>query len=260
MKMNLDHDSKYRLKRLNDTKSQKAMYRYLYSLLENDDFLKKVYFIRRKHKIPKQGFSPNDLSEESKKIMRGSSLNSVSCFHDVVILADELGLDYFWARDLLEYVIYNTLDISTPRGSVFTVKDIYKTLYGPFKSDKAPSGSTYEEVGIWEIKFFAKYNQAVLFIPPHVIKEDILDYVKKMYEVTISPIQQRYKKKNIRLGKVYIKNLGKQARDKRIYVLHKKGFSARKIVPIIAIEYKDNLDYTYINKIIRDQKRKNLQR
>ena len=90
-----------------------------------------------------------------------------------------------------------------------------------------------------------------LLISPYATGRDIIDFVKKKYKTQIEPAQSAYKWTGINIGKVRKRNLSVQERD--LFICKHKHLPTKRIVSLVADEYGEVLDYTYVNKIITEK-------
>jgi hypothetical protein len=99
-----------------------------------------------------------------------------------------------------------------------------------------------------------KYPIAIL-IHPYMTERDIIDLVKKTYKSDIEPLQKKYRKENITLGKSRKKSRKIAERNKLIYDNRNKPIS--EINTIINTKYGKLLEHSQIRKIIKDQEKLN---
>lgn len=94
----------------------------------------------------------------------------------------------------------------------------------------------------------------VIHISPYASQRDITDYIRKTYTKEIKPIQEKYKNKNIRLGKIKIKDIKIQERNEYIY--KNKHLPRKEISSLVVKKFGEYIDYGHIGKIISNINKK----
>lgn len=98
-----------------------------------------------------------------------------------------------------------------------------------------------------------KHPFAIL-ISPYANEREIVDYVKKTYNLAIKPVLDKYKNPKVKLGILRKRNATKKARNKFIY--ENRNLSTKELAHLVAEKFEDILEYTHINKIIKEEKKK----
>jgi hypothetical protein len=146
------------------------------------------------------------------------------------------------------YIIYNTWFDFWSFGGLVQVEDVNQYLNGPFQFEYE------EEANIDYLKgVFEEYPISIL-ISPYASQRDVIDFIKKTHVTHIRPLQEKYQKPDVKIGKVRKRNNKVLVRNKFIY--ENRNLSKRKIAHLVADNFDEVLDYTYIAKIISDEDNK----
>lgn len=237
------------------TESEEKMLNYVYSLSSDPNFKKKVAQIRKKYKIPSQGFKgvsygigPTGTEyAETPKILIGTKFDE-----DVDALSQEYFLDIIWGMFIGNYVKYNDFNATgTPEGPAFEVIDLNGYLNGPFTYFGDPKLEKKE--GLWYVRELAKTKPIAILLHPYASQRNIIDYIKKLYKSDILPLQDRLKNKDVRMETVRSKNSYVKERNQFIY--DHRDLPRKKLVSLVADTFGEILDLTYISKIISDMEK-----
>jgi hypothetical protein len=236
------------------TSAYKKTWNFIKSLVGDKGFEFDISEVRKKFNIPPKGFK--DILyvkiKGEKYIKTPPSLAEQPFRPDILELAQKYGLDFMWADVIEHYAVYNDLQITT-MGSTFETIDLAHSLSGPEEMEY--EGEKWLDDGNYEyIKERSKTHPVAILLSPYASQRDILDYVKKLYNISIKPALQRHQDPKIKIGKVRTKSYVVDVRNKFIY--ENRNLPKKKIVELIAKHFRDVLDYTYIAKIIKDEGRK----
>lgn len=234
------------------TESYKKTLSYIKGLISDPVFLKKVLRIRKKCKLPESGLPDTIYGQNPKTgdrfIVFPEHLDKTSFRNELSKLSKEFGLDIFWEEMIENYIVYNNLNIS-----VFTapmsIIDVKNCFFGPFQYGKAEAESSLDF-----LREISKTNPVALFIGPYASQREIIDYVKKLYKLTIKPIQNSYKNPKIKLGKIRKKDEKITIRNEFIY--QNKDLPRKDIMKLVTDTFGEVLDYGHIGKIISIEKLK----
>jgi hypothetical protein len=123
----------------------------------------------------------------------------------------------------------------------------------------AVSKYEYSLISIYDYKHPPKLQNnlypVVLRISPYASERVILDFIRDMYSGLIKPIQDNYKDKNIKLGRIRKRDDNIKERDKIIF--QNRGKSIKNIRKILAGK-KIYIDDGLIGKILSLQKTKRI--
>lgn len=215
--------------KLQQTQGSKKLWNYFLDLTKNPKFIKDIEEIREKY---------INVSKD-KEIIQPYFLREAE---DIAL---KYGLDaILWYEDIAMYIQDGTLN--QPHVSMCLISDILEEKQDPY------SDSTLE---IWDTAY-----PISLRISPYASKRDVLDYVSRMYNIYIKPLQKKYKKDEIKIGKAKNKKESIQKRNEFIY--ENRHLSRKEIMHLIGDKFGANaiIDYGYIGKIIslENKKRKNV--
>lgn len=226
--------------------------RNCFESMERDrDFMLKVGDLRKMLNLPKSGllFPENKkkaLENQSRIFSKLSEKNKIYYWRASADILNNYSLDIF--GDVLEYyIMYGSIEPFIIFGSVkfaqvFDLQEIFsEEHYG--KIDPMRIGNLEEVCD--------KLPIAIL-INPYMSQRDIVDFIKKTYEDWILPIQEDYKSKDTPVGKARKKS--SFAKERNEFIIKNNDKPAREIMTLVREKFGKAIDYTYINKIIRDDK------
>ena len=231
------------------TQGQEKMFAYLVSLSSNTDFVDRVKEIRQWFLLPEEGFKKQlkNIDEFVQSLPPYTNDRNEQIVFDKAIydLADQFGVTLVWLNAIRDYIFYNYFSYAKTSPLVDMV-DILGVL-----NDAERDGSDREALLGRILDNIADSFPLALLVSPYATGRDIIDFVKKEYKTQIEPAQSAYKLTGINIGKVRKRSPGVQERD--MFICKHKHLGTRKIVCLVADEYGEVLDYTYINKIIKEK-------
>lgn len=169
---------------------------------------------------------------------------------------EKYGLDIF--GEAFEYILfYNSVEPMFDFGyasfcEVYDLKNLTQMGKGLY-SNRAEDRSKELSWAFFDSEI-APTKPVAIFIHPYMSERDVIDYIKKMYKVAILPIQEKYQKKHIKLQGVRTKSKHKKTRNQ--FIFEHKDKPIKDLVSLIATEYKQIMDYTYVQTIIRTETEK----
>lgn len=236
------------------SKGVQKMWNYFLEITKTDYFRNFIKEIRKKYNIPLNGFKdechyipPKSLSFGQKQEIENEIITKI---------CEKYKLHYFDYYEIIEvYIYYNTLHLLGELGScgLFRVSDIIEEKEEPFSE-------------LFQRSDDMAYPIAVR-ISPYASQRDLIDFIKNriIWKKEIQFLQNKYKDKNIKIGKIKTKNKEIQRRNDFIY---KHRHSPRKEILYLLIEIakrKKNkilweLDQAEISKVIslENKKRKEM--
>jgi len=256
---NLKKVEKRYLKRIDEcysTQGYKKLWAYFLDITKKDYFQKVIKDIRKNFKMPLKGFKPIKVRnkiyyhyppkkweychnyEATKKINRAleSICNKYNLHH----------MD--WYETIEHYLFYNKIR------PIYHLNSSNLCLIQDLIEEKKEAELERKE-GVYN-GFFEKSDNfffpITIRINPYASQRDIIDYIKRMYP-TIKELQQKYIKKEVKIGKVRSKNKAIQKRNDFIY--KHKSKSLKEIRKLLA-KKKIFLDDGHIAKIIYLEKYK----
>ncbi|MEI6144329.1 MAG: hypothetical protein WCP91_01880 [Candidatus Berkelbacteria bacterium] len=233
-------DSKAKYEQLLDShyssQAHKKLWNYFLALSKTDEFINLVADLRKKYKIPKDGF----ISEE--RISPPPRLeNRFNADHEIIKAIEEYCLKYglhplgFFM--LIEDHIYYGGELEPDDGfsqlSLCTTSDLFEESIDPFDP------STQEA----DNKLFP----IAIRLSPYATERDILDFVKKTYKTTIKPALDMYKNKDSLIGKIKARDGKIQERNEFIY--QNRNLSLKELSDKVSDKFKEHLDEGLIGKI-----------
>ncbi|MCX6720149.1 MAG: hypothetical protein NTV36_03535, partial [Candidatus Staskawiczbacteria bacterium] len=161
-------------------------------------------------------------------------------------ICDKYKLPAYGYTDLLEpYVYYNV---------PFSFQS-YERNFGLLEVDELKN----------YIRKSAQGNKEELYpimikISPYASKNDLIDFVKNkfVWENEIEPLRDKYKDKNIKIGKFKTKN--EKIKERNDFVYENRHLPRIKIMKLVNDKFEGCVGYEYVNKIIalEDRKRKDV--
>jgi hypothetical protein len=219
---------------------------YILDLSRNKDFLQRVRKIREDVGIPTNGFDYPKSIKEFKRIEKKFNYNEkyVKEVTDLACHCEAIAFPQFLDSFVLFGNTKAVLDYMHTMLSVIEIADINSIFYGELtdslkdRTDGLRLSSITHPIGI--------------LIHPYMTQRDLVDAIKKLYKLQIEPIQKRYQKDKIMLGKARKKSNWAEERNKFIYE-NRIGKTKKEIISLVYEKFGGNLmDETYINKIIKD--------
>lgn len=259
-----------REKKLRKTSSFNKIWNYINSLTEDITFQRKIAQIRKKYNIPSNGIPPAGIKYMDTHTDTGVVKTRMAPdFLDERVWIDftkevnefaeeEYALLPNWSgHTIREYILYNILEMPELGSlSLFKVVDIKSFLEDRKYTEKElreADRMTFEEK-IARLRYISRRYPLAILISPYAAEREIVDYVKNLYNLEIKPIQKKYRNPNIRLGKTRKRNEEKKARNRFIY--ENKDTPSKQLVHLVYEKFGDTLDYTHINKIIKEKNEK----
>lgn len=229
------------LDRFASTKSHKKLLNYLEESLRAEG----IENIRKKYGIPINGFKDGNSYDkwnnalESKKRLKIFKLLG----NDIQKLSKKVNIFNFEGIEMVEsYLYFNSFDfIPNPCFvNLCIISDIILEREEPLT----------KEIAEGDDKMFP----IAIRVSPYASRRDIVDFVEGTYKLSIRPLQEKYAKKNVLIGKIKSKNPFIKERNEFIY--KNKVLPRRKIKELVEEKFNVSLDYEYIGKIISDENKK----
>lgn len=181
----------------------------------------------------------NDVEDLRKRQQKGEFEEYRKKMEAIDNLCLEYGLDPIMCEEILHFYVFEEKDAGAyPWAGMCMARD---------KEDED------EDMPYTRERWGTTYP-VVLRISPYASKRDILDYVKKMYKHSIAPRQEKYRRDDIKLGKIKQKNPEIQKRNHFIYENRDKP--RKEIASLVAERFDEYLDVGHISKIISLEKKK----
>jgi len=235
------------LERYANTSGYKKFRNYVREIFESEYFQDFVVRIRKKYQIPEKGFGPENGYVFPPEIwtLRDNKKERDSFQEEINEVSKKYKIHFLDGLGIFEnYIFYNDTDYSIDLGGygLFLTVDIPQQKEEPFSKEIQDDDDLLYPIGI--------------HISPHASLRDILDYVKSTYKYEISFLQDKYKDKNIKLGKFKRRKSIIQERNDFIY--QNRDLPRKDIMRLVTDKFgsKNIIDYGYIGKIISLEKKK----
>lgn len=230
----------------------KKLTAYFTDLIRSDEFLVFTKNLRKKYGIPPRGYSWNTNQKHHefppKRWLEVYSSKYGDLIKELIEFCEKKDLFFADYTQSLQYLIF--ADISK---RPFNVPDFHFLLMA----------SDVLEEKKWERPKELIANEDTIFpialrVSPYASKRDILEYVAKNYTFEIKPVQDKYRSKDLKIGKVRVKDPEIQERNDFIY--KNKHLPRKNITRLLSERYgtgdKFLLDEGAIGKIISLERHK----
>ena len=175
------------------TAGHKKFLRYFEEVVNTKPFQKEVIRLRKKYQIPINGFDSNTQVFPPENWIYRFSKKSYELKKEIEKLCSKNHLHYMDSILLLEpYIFYNRLDLENlvyERGvfNLLHISDLAEEAREPYSKSFQNSDNLAYPVAIR--------------ISPYASLRDILDFVKNVYKLSILPLQEQYRIKDVKIGK-----------------------------------------------------------
>ncbi|MCK6462444.1 MAG: hypothetical protein L6Q29_01325 [Candidatus Pacebacteria bacterium] len=237
---------------IDSTSAQDKAWKYLKGLCEDPSFQQKIRRIRKKYNLPSDGIQ--EVRQAKSKVTGQETiylpehLSGTDFQKEVDRFTKELGLSWSWSEVIQYYITYNQWFDFWSYGGLVQVDDLNEYINGPFRYEGDEEG--YLEY----VKMILEEHPIAITVSPYATLRDMLDFLKKTYKTHIEPLQNKYKNADIKLGKMRKRNTSVLERNQFIY--KNKHIGSKKLMGLVSDKFGEVLDYTYIDKIISDEKKK----
>lgn len=219
--------------------AREKVFRYLFELIETDSFNDRVRQIRKGFCLPLNGLIATRKNNGTNIPIEWKNQKNklIIPFKEAI---KQLCLEFSlepknWSFTVQSYVLYRQLALNFKQSLGLIIVHEYTTKKVVEEDEHYP---------------------VVLRISPYATKRDLYDFINKVYKSEIKPIQEKYMKIGVRIGKSKKKNPFVEERDNFIYEnIH---LSNKEIMGLLMKKYGIDraIDYAYIGKIKLIQKKK----
>jgi hypothetical protein len=231
------------------TAGYKKIENYIKDLSRKPEFLMAVKNTRKEVGIPAGGFKYPDKSGKTQEIWDGKSF-----MNHVEKISEKYGIGNF-REFIASYLLFSNTKLVEDYHRILVIKTVDMRSVFTFDREKDPK--KIENVGkLLKLMFDSKTHPVGIFIHPYMSQRDIIDAVKKLYKSDIEPLQKKYRKEGIKFGVIRKKSERAEERNKFIYE-NRIGKSTAELVRLVSEKYGEVMDYTYINRIIKEEREKN---
>lgn len=239
-----------RRRKLIKSSGYKKIENYMKDLSKRPEFLAVVKEVRKKYDIPENGFGYSSIHSENAKISNRltDNVEFVECVKDV---AEQYGVSAF--REFIgSYFLFNNFKLFIGDMPVNVIKVLDMSTVSIKQKNKPADSMGKKALGLSPAELYP----VGILIHPYMSQRDILDAIKMLYKSEIEPLQKKYQKEKIKLGKVRKKSERVEERNKFIYE-NRLGKSRKELVRMVNEKFGEIMDYTYINRIIKEEREKN---
>jgi hypothetical protein len=232
--------AKHRQK-VRESKDVKKILNYISDLSVTKSFIKDIVQIRKKYLIPIDGFKDEDYEVfEGVQTIPEIWLSQEDDFFDSYLtdkkaLMKKYELPFTAGAMLTGYIEANVLGIPFFANGLCTVDD--------FKSLE-------ESLNDFDV---ANDHPVLIRVSPYASKRDILHFVEISFKNDIKPLQEKYKKKGISLGKARSKK--KEIKERNDFIYANKDLPIKEIRKLLA-KKKVFLDDGLISKVLSLEKKR----
>lgn len=219
-------------------------YNFVEKLFISKSFRKKMKIIRRENGIPNKGFGVSmfdNLVIKERQPRIPSNIKKEVFLADVKNLLKKYNLSSSWLDFFTDYILFNYF------GDYLDIRQIITLDLG------TKTGSSDLSKNIIKMAQCFDLNPIAILLPPSISQRDLEDYIKVNF-IKIKKIQNTYANKLWKINKLKQLKSKNDVRDRYIY--KHRHMPKKKLTSEIADKYGQILDYTYINKIIKKQRRR----
>jgi len=219
-------------------------YGFVKNLVIKKGFRKSVKFIRVIHKIPKDGFDSETFDKfilEEKTPRIPTKINKVSFLADIKNLLKYYNLSSDWLNFFSDYVLFNWF------GEYSDIRQIITLDLGTKTENRDEIKRTLEMSSFFDL------NPVALLLPPSISERELEDYLKKNFR-TIKKIQKKYINNAFKISE--LKQSKDKNRERDLFIYRKRDIPKKELMTELSKKFGKTLDYTYINKIIKKEKRR----
>ncbi len=229
-----------------DTRGFKELWRNIQDITRKESFKSQMQVLRKEFSIPVNGYRVEDKTwthppkewrhypnRFAKRIQIKQELDKI-CEEYQLLPRD-------WADMFENYLFYKKILFSWEPNShnLCFVSDATTNL-----------DSLGRSVNSVEKKIFP----VTLHISPYASERNIIDYIKKVYTTEIKPLQQRYVRQGVLIGKTRKRNnITSQIND---FIYENQDWSTKDLISYIHKKYRRTFDHGHIKKIISLENKK----
>lgn len=221
-----------------NTKGFKKLWNYFLAVFENDKFNEQILLLRKSYKIPRNGFR-NIAKKHSWDSDYGWKFN-LDISDEIEKITKNFNLFFPLSCEIIYYYLFfnkkNIPENSTP-DTLCYISDIIKEKRNPYETIINNKDKAYP---------------VAIRISAYASRRDIEDFINKIYKSDIQPLQEKYKNRDAKIGKIKSRNRDIQKRNDFIY--KNKNLPRTKIKEMVREKFGVKLNYEYIGKIISDEK------
>ncbi len=252
------------------TAGYKKVKNYVKDMARRPKFFEFLKVSRKKFGIPEKGFDYSTVEkkqdDEITKIWNSDEfweyLDKFVGEHKIPGLREFIGSYIFYNDTTLisneiKIPIICVVDISLLSGKKADTLALEAEKNLPLKAKGKLGANEIAQIGKFgQLMSYSETYPIAILLHPYMSQRDIVDAVKKIYKTHIEPLQKELRKKGMEMGIIRKKSKRAEERNKFIYE-NRIGKSRKELVRLVSDKFGEIMDYTYINKIIRDEKEKN---
>ncbi len=217
--------------------------RHLADVVVSADFIDEIQKLRRKYKIPENGFSVNDPHE----IEEHTKMSLWPIEWKYIDEDEDLDLYFKIEDELIRLAIAFGLP---PQCRVLFDHLVYRDKNSQLNSD---ASLCYISDRLEERKYKDEmvndfYYPIAIRVHPGASQNDITDFIKKNYTSIIKPLQEKYEDKMCPVGKTRNRKIDIRQRNDFIYENREK--SGKEIASLVLRKFGVSIDHGHVLKII----------
>lgn len=229
---------------LNSSSGHKKYVNYIRALVDTKEFQDFVVAIRAKYEIPAGGFKNEQQTIPPTEWEHRHKGKHRELTDEIEKFAQKNHLHRLDEDVLSIYVFYNEIEFpfSPNAYNLCTISDVLMEKEEPFSEEIQKDDDRLYPIAIR--------------VSPYASLRDILDFIKKTYKYHISELQNKYKEKGVKIGKVKARR--SEVRERNSFIYENRHLPRRKISQMIIEKFgsRQAIDYGYIGKIISLEKKK----
>lgn len=246
-----EFDKEHNTKAFYQTQGFKKLWNYYIGVVESDRFQLEVKGLRNKYDLPENGIAlpepgnPWSIPHPEWKHHADRKLYK-KLQDETKVLALKYGLlPKDWV-DVIESYIFHDISLICPEPNS---RNLCFVSDGETKKDSLGHDITSEDVAIYPVN---------LHISPHASKRDILDYIEKIYATEIEPLQKKYQRPDVKIGKFKSRKKSNQKRDR--FIEENSRLPRKELLKLVrknfSKELTESLDQGSIGKVLSYRKKR----
>jgi hypothetical protein len=219
-------------------------YGFIKELVTKGYFRNQIKRIRINNNIPVRGFSISKYDEfiiKEKYPRIPNKINKIGLFADLNNLLYNYNLSSGWIDFFTDYILFNWF------GDYLDSRQIITLDLGPKTNTKEINEKIIDNSKIFGL------NPVAILIPPFLTQRELADYLEVNFE-EIERFQKKYRNNSFKISKRKQHKSNNNVRDNYIY--KHRGIKKKELASKVAQKFGQILDYTHINKIIKEQERR----
>lgn len=214
---------------------------YFREVVDSQSFQEFIKRTKLKYKIPENGFTDSTkmyLFPPKGWVFENNEGKQTELENEIEEICKKCSLHFLDDSTIKTYLFYGVIDFPVPEMSnmCFAVDLSEKPIS---KKIKKSDDSNFP---------------IVIRISPYASERDILDYVKTTYKDVIYRLQKKHKIEEVEVGKFRKKN--SEIAKRNTFIYENRHLPMMEIMRLVNKEFKINIDYGLVGKIISNERKR----